>query len=305
VGPWDPRISVFTGEIMMRTSDGVITRITDNLEHEHSPRINNLGNFVWNRYGDWVCGGPVMDIYMYDGRNVVRVTTNGWAEQVENQSPEINDLGQIVWTEYDFCDPPPPYWFISRIMMYSDGVTQEISTGQFQPQLPVINNESVVAWGARDAGDYVLDLWECGSVTRLGLGANPRINAGNDLYFIRWHENTSTWQSWLRRDEVYLQITNDPFWNTDGAINDLDEVAWESGGFPTADIRVMRRMPAGDLNCDGHVDAFDIEPFVTALLDRQRYLMVYPSCDPLLGDVNEDGVLDAFDIEPFTGLLVP
>jgi hypothetical protein len=64
-------------------------------------------------------------------------------------------------------------------------------------------------------------------------------------------------------------------------------------------------MPAGDLNCDGHVDAFDIEPFVTALLDRQRYLMVYPSCDPLLGDVNEDGVLDAFDIEPFTGLLVP
>jgi hypothetical protein len=305
LGPWDPLNDVFTHEIMMRTPDGVVTRLTDNAEHEIQPSINSFGNVVWHRDGDWVCGGSVKDIYMFDGETVFPITNNGWAEQVENQAPEINDLGQIVWTEYDFCNPPPPYWFESRIMMYSDGVTQEISTGQFQPQLPVINNDGTVAWGARDAGTYVIDLLENGEVRRLGSGTNPKINNSGDLYFLRWHETTSTWQSWLRRNEVYLQITNDPFWNTDGDINDLGEVTWQSGDVPTSDIRVMRRMPLGDLNCDGDVDAFDIEPFIIALLDRQRYLMLYPSCDPLLGDLNEDGVLDAFDIEPFTGLLVP
>lgn len=59
----------------------------------------------------------------------------------------------------------------------------------------------------------------------------------------------------------------------------------------------------GDLNCDGAVDAFDIDPFVLALIDPAGYAAAYPNCDMMLADINGDGVVDAFDIDPFVELL--
>jgi hypothetical protein len=61
----------------------------------------------------------------------------------------------------------------------------------------------------------------------------------------------------------------------------------------------------GDTNCDGTIDAFDIEPFVLALLDPNGYAAAFPNCDLRAADVNEDGSVDGFDIEPFVGLLTP
>ena len=62
---------------------------------------------------------------------------------------------------------------------------------------------------------------------------------------------------------------------------------------------------AGDVNCDGAIDAMDIEPFLLALFDPDGYARSYPDCDIDLADVNGDGILNAFDIEPFLGLLFP
>ena len=59
----------------------------------------------------------------------------------------------------------------------------------------------------------------------------------------------------------------------------------------------------GDLNCDGAVDAFDIDPFVLALTDPAGYQAAFPDCNILNGDCNGDGVVDAFDIDPFVELL--
>ena len=59
----------------------------------------------------------------------------------------------------------------------------------------------------------------------------------------------------------------------------------------------------GDLNCDCRVNAFDIEPFLVALFEPERYSTSYPDCDISLGDVNSDGDVNAFDIEPFINLL--
>ena len=60
----------------------------------------------------------------------------------------------------------------------------------------------------------------------------------------------------------------------------------------------------GDLNCDGILDAFDIDPFVLALTDPDGYAQQFPDCDRMLADINGDGVVDAFDIDPFVELLV-
>ena len=59
----------------------------------------------------------------------------------------------------------------------------------------------------------------------------------------------------------------------------------------------------GDLNCDGLVNTFDIDPFVLALTDPDGFSGRYPGCSVDNADVNGDGVINAFDIDPFVMLL--
>ncbi len=79
---------------------------------------------------------------------------------------------------------------------------------------------------------------------------------------------------------------------------DNNQVEWGSGMFVALAAR------PGDLNCDGALDAFDIEAFIAALLDPQGYAARWPDCSRALADANEDGSIDAFDIEPFVALLI-
>ncbi len=60
----------------------------------------------------------------------------------------------------------------------------------------------------------------------------------------------------------------------------------------------------GDMNCDGAVDFFDIDPFVLAITDPAGYAGEYAECDILAGDCNDDGLVNFFDIEPFVELIV-
>ncbi len=59
----------------------------------------------------------------------------------------------------------------------------------------------------------------------------------------------------------------------------------------------------GDLNCDGLVNSFDIDPFVLALTDPVAYAQAFPLCDYMLADINRDGLVNSFDIDPFVILL--
>lgn len=65
----------------------------------------------------------------------------------------------------------------------------------------------------------------------------------------------------------------------------------------------MDAYEVGDLNCDGALNAFDIDPFVLALTDPGTYAQAYSDCDYMLADCNEDGAVNAFDIDAFVGLL--
>ena len=57
----------------------------------------------------------------------------------------------------------------------------------------------------------------------------------------------------------------------------------------------------GDSNCDGAIDAFDIDLFVTALVSPGSW----PGPCDFIGanDLNNDGAVDSFDIDPFVALL--
>jgi hypothetical protein len=59
----------------------------------------------------------------------------------------------------------------------------------------------------------------------------------------------------------------------------------------------------GDMNCDGTLNGFDIDPFVLALTDPTAYAVAYPICMRSLADVNGDGAVNGFDIDPFVSRL--
>ena len=59
----------------------------------------------------------------------------------------------------------------------------------------------------------------------------------------------------------------------------------------------------GDLNCDGVLNAFDIDAFILALTDPYGYVALYIGCDIMRADCNGDGEVNAFDIDPFVDLL--
>jgi hypothetical protein len=59
----------------------------------------------------------------------------------------------------------------------------------------------------------------------------------------------------------------------------------------------------GDLNCDGLVNNFDIDPFVLALTNPAGYAAAFPNCDINQGDINGDNAVNNFDIDPFVACL--
>ncbi len=59
----------------------------------------------------------------------------------------------------------------------------------------------------------------------------------------------------------------------------------------------------GDVNCDGHVDFFDIDPLVAALSGAIAYYEGFPDCYFANADCDGDGVVTFFDIDPFVALL--
>lgn len=60
---------------------------------------------------------------------------------------------------------------------------------------------------------------------------------------------------------------------------------------------------AGDTNCNGRVNNFDVDSFVLALSDPEQYAAAFPQCSITSADANGDGQVNSFDIDPFIELI--
>jgi hypothetical protein len=76
-----------------------------------------------------------------------------------------------------------------------------------------------------------------------------------------------------------------------------------TGGIAARCLAVWEPFLLGDMNCDGVINNFDINPFVLALTDPAAYRATYPNCNIMNADVNGDGDINNFDINPFVALL--
>jgi hypothetical protein len=74
-------------------------------------------------------------------------------------------------------------------------------------------------------------------------------------------------------------------------------------GGPTSHSLGLKGRPRGDLNCDGHIDFSDIDPFVTAIVGQAAYEAAYPGCNWLNADIDGDGRVTFDDIDPFVAIL--
>ncbi len=149
------------------------------------------------------------------------------------------------------------------------------------------------------------------------FGADP----GNDLLYIDASgDDGATWIAldaigpsgpeagggWYSRQFVLAEVG---LWNADTVrvrfnAGDLNDPSVVEAGIDAVRIFVLScPFAAGDLNCDGSINVFDIDPFVLALTDPVGYGQAQPDCDALLADITGDGVVNAFDIDPFVELL--
>ncbi|MGE0481487.1 MAG: M12 family metallo-peptidase [Phycisphaerae bacterium] len=78
----------------------------------------------------------------------------------------------------------------------------------------------------------------------------------------------------------------------------FDDEGWRLTVTPAGCLSVC-----GDMNCDGDLNNFDIDPFVLALSNPAGYAAAFPNCDINHGDVNSDGMVNNFDIDPFVACL--
>jgi hypothetical protein len=89
-------------------------------------------------------------------------------------------------------------------------------------------------------------------------------------------------------------------------VRDVPNNSVGEGGLDAVSIRGFNctdGIDHGDLNCDGVVNVFDIDPFVLALTDAAAYGAAYPGCSILNADCNGDGSINVFDIDSFVQCL--
>ncbi len=302
-GPPD-RFGNPTGEIMVRPPDGVIVQVTDNDVQDSPEDIDPSGRVLFKRYVDRLCDRLATDLFLYDGVQVLQLTITGTTTGVANQDASINASGDICWTEYDFCEDP---WVSQTMLLPSGGSPFAISgPDMLEPQRPSLNHPAQIMWDYYDpanGGVHHIVLYDQGLIVHLADGYADRLNDLGQFTFSRWDVLGAAWQPWLFRDGREWRLIQSALWNVPTALNNRGEVVID--GIDERVVLSLRRFPAGDLNCDGAVDAADIEPFVEALVNPNGYSARYPGCDARLADLNGDGVVDAFDIAPFIQLMIP
>jgi hypothetical protein len=131
------------------------------------------------------------------------------------------------------------------------------------------------------------------------------MNDRGDIQFIRWHDANETWQTWLyTHTGEFSQLTDDPFWNVDGDINEAGEVTWDTLDMDTFlfGYRLMRRIRTGDGDLDGDIDVDDYAMFLDCVTGPGR---VDGLCDCRFLDIDHDGDVDFADYarlqQAFTG----
>jgi probable HAF family extracellular repeat protein len=257
----------------------------------------NLANFGWVDHAARWQTGTLIDMGTLGGH---------WS-----YAYGINDIGQIVGLSFLSDD------VTRRAALWQSGTWHDLGTlGGINSQAYAISNAGHVVGVADTAGGephaflYLVDVnGNVVSRTDLGTlgGGYSYAYAVNGAGAVVGTSNAGAFL-WRSGTMVDLQTFVPPAanWRLDAAwaINDGGQIA--GVGLHNGQPRAFLMSPGllGDLNCDGLVNSFDIDPFVLALTNPAGYANAFPNCDIRRADVNGDGLVNSFDIDPFVTLLI-
>ena len=216
------------------------------------------------------------------------VTNVSGSTVVDNEADTQDGYGGGLYTGYNDAAPA-----VTDCIFWGNRDSQggwEYS--QIEGQTPIIDHSCVEHWsgswgGAGNTGDGPQ------FVDRTGPDGDPDTWIDNDYHLT----GTSP-----------CVDAGDPAGDHTGQI-DIDGQArvWDGDGDEVAisDMGAdeLGSFGLGDLDCDGDVDLFDVDPFTTALITPGDYESLYPGCSLVLADIDGDGEVSLFDIDPFVALL--
>jgi hypothetical protein len=197
------------------------TQIT-NSGNNHNPSINNNGQIVWEKWGS------ATRLMLYENNNVSQIATDNSGYFMW---PRINNKGQIA------------YIAEGRAWLYTNGSSQQLGNslslnGSYYDS-PDINDKGEVVWMSLINNICSLCYYNSQGVTNyLSLyGQFPSIN--NNSHII----STS---GYYYHDGNYEKITNSTYSNV--GINDLDQIVWQTGQYPSSDIYLYSKGNIRKLN---------------------------------------------------------
>jgi hypothetical protein len=162
-------------------------------------------------------------------------------------------------------------------------------------------------------GLYVVDVGDPANPGDVGqfpaAGASAVALRGNTAYLVAWYEGERQVLTFdVGEPSTPVLLANAPVPGGQDAVLVDGRYVYVTGGEGANSgvglaIIEMPAMP-GDLNCDGAINGYDIDPFVLALTDPAGYAAAFSGCDLMAADCNGDGAVNGYDIDPFVALLV-
>ena len=226
-------------------------------------------------YGDppfptWALNGGMLDKFAWTfwnynpNTNPAGIISADWTLEFFDKTDPSTLIGQPHTWHLDYDGSPLPASYYSRWRAWSLKVNASI---------PLKSG----SYGLRCSASNV--VWEThhknpGEIGQI-LYSPESVGNSNDVAF--WSDGAPKWGT----DAGW-------YYFTDGTVADfyykLDVLKW----------------CRSDMNCDGIVNNFDIDPFVTAVASgKAAYDLAYPGCEWMNADANQDGSVDNFDIDYF------
>jgi probable HAF family extracellular repeat protein len=222
----------------------------------------------------------------------------------------VNSFNQVVGLSFNTNDVAP------RAALWQTSAWHDLGTlGGTTSQAYAINDaRQVVGVADTAAGQphaFLFTVDASGNVlTRTDLG----VLGGGYSYAYAINQNgavvgTSDWRAFLWQNGTLTDLNTvlppGSGWalHSAWAIDDTGRIAGSGTHHGQPRAFLLEPVLLGDLNCDGLVNAFDIDPFVLALTDPAGYAAAFPDCSSSAADINQDGAVNTFDIDPFVLLL--
>ncbi len=224
----------------------------------------------------------------------------GWT--VDNANFTVGGWERVVPTPPNRSqEPPGDFDGSGRCFVTGNGANVDVDGGPGYVISPLFD--------LSDGPDYGIQfaLWHATNDPRNDLlTVEASNNGGLSWVTIESREGRSSSWAWTLVDYLvsdHLPLTDEMRFRL--GISDNPNNSVTEAGIDAFKLRVpvCPSHSSGDMNCDGAVDAFDVEPFIQALTDPAGYALQYPACNLVQADINGDGAVDAFDIEPFINLL--